>query len=446
MDLNIVYDASVGAAPSGFTTAVAAAARELDGLITNPITVTIDVGYGEDGGQPLSGDESEGGPTDGTDLTYAQLRADLAANPSTASGLPLSALPAYDPTGGATIELSSAQEKALGLLPADSPEVDGTVGFSSTYQDFGYDPTDRYNPDTTDFIGVAEHELTHALGRLALVPDYPGYDSILDLFRYASPGVLATAATPDPYFSVDGGNTILDIFDTTSDPADWAPSAGPDSFDATTYFGVESPITSVDTTLLSALGFTVNAPPTTIAAQDTTDGYALHPVADPYTGPVAGLRDQYIYITSDSLNVTATSPDWFIHTGGGDDAIAVTSGNNVLDGGTGSNFLTGGSGSDTFFVDDRAAPADIWSTVVNFHAGDAATVWGITAQTATIAWTNAQGAAGYTGLTLHATSANAPTASLTLAGYSMADLHDGRLSTTFGSVGGSPYLYVVANS
>ena len=75
-----------------------------------------------------------------------------------------------------------------------------------------------------------------------------------------------------------------------------------------------------------------------------------------------------------------------MHSGGGEDAIAVASGTNVLDGGTGSNFLTGGSGTDTFFVDDRGPTADIWSTVNGFHAGDAATIWGVAPQDFTLSW------------------------------------------------------------
>ena len=160
------------------------------------------------------------------------------------------------------------------------------------------------------------------------------------------------------------------------------------------------------------------------------------------------LEHEYISITHDSLNITCATPDWFIHSGSGDDAIAVSSGTNVLDGGTGSNFLTGGSGTDTFFVDDRGATADIWSTVVGFHAGDAATIWGVTPQDFGLAWVDGQGAAGFTGLTLHATASGMPTASLTLAGYSQADLGNGRLSVSFGTdpASGSAYMSVHSNS
>jgi Ca2+-binding RTX toxin-like protein len=181
---------------------------------------------------------------------------------------------------------------------------------------------------------------------------------------------------------------------------------------------------------------------------DTTIGQNVVAVTQPYSGPVSGLQIEYIDITSDNLNVTAASPGWFIHSGSGDDAIAITSGTNVLDGGTGSNFLTGGSGTDTFFVDDRSAVADIWSTVANFHVGDAATIWGVTPQDFNLSWVDGQGAAGFTGLTLHATATGKPTASLTLAGFSQADMASGRLSVSFGTdtASGSAYAYVHGNS
>ncbi len=167
-------------------------------------------------------------------------------------------------------------------------------------------------------------------------------------------------------------------------------------------------------------------------------------VGSVYTGPLPYLRYEYIYQGPDKVNVATAQSNVFIHTGPQDDAIAVISGQNVLDGGAGSNFLYGGSGNDTFFVDIRNVAADVWSTAANFHAGDAATVWGLTPSDFSISWSDGQGTAGYTGLTMHATAAGRPTASLTLAGYSQADLQNGRLSVQFGTdqASGSSYMYV----
>jgi Ca2+-binding RTX toxin-like protein len=163
------------------------------------------------------------------------------------------------------------------------------------------------------------------------------------------------------------------------------------------------------------------------------------------------VQHQFVEITPDNLDISATSPNWFIASGGGNDAIALTSGTNVLDGGTGSNLLTGGIGDDTFFVDDRGAAAETWSTVDNFHSGVAVTIWGITPGGFELSWVNGQGAAGYSGRTLHATAAGVPTASLTLAGLNRAALADGALTVSFGSttatdsLTGSTYMYIRAN-
>lgn len=167
--------------------------------------------------------------------------------------------------------------------------------------------------------------------------------------------------------------------------------------------------------------------------------------AQRYAGPVATLQHEFIDITPDNLTVAATTDNWFIRTGDGTDAIAARGGVNVLDGGGGSNFLTGGFGADTFFLDARAATADIWSTLVGFQSGDAATVWGITQADFALAWSDNEGAAGASGLTLHATAAGHPTASLTLQGFSTAALTNGVLSVSFGGSGDNAYLYIKAN-
>jgi len=179
---------------------------------------------------------------------------------------------------------------------------------------------------------------------------------------------------------------------------------------------------------------------------DTTTGVASTAAGETYTGPVNGLQNQYIYLGTDNLNISATAPNVFIRSGPGMDAIDVSKagGANVLDGSTGSNYLVGGTGNDTFFVDDRAAAADIWSTVVNFHKGDAATIFGVTSSAFAFDWEDSQGAAGATGLTLHATAPGQPVASMTLTGYTKADLGNGRLDISFSSdtTGMNSYMYI----
>ncbi|HEY7576275.1 MAG TPA: hypothetical protein VH855_01660 [Acetobacteraceae bacterium] len=206
---------------------------------------------------------------------------------------------------------------------------------------------------------------------------------------------------------------------------------------------------NTELTALNDFTLTVtDAPVPTVSVLDTSTGQSVPASAQTYTGAVAGVQEQYINLTADNVNINALTPNWFIHSGSGMDAIAVVSGTNVLDGSTGSNFLVGGSGTDTFFVDDRRPSSDIWSTVSGFHAGDAATIWGVTPQDFDLSWVDGQGASGYTGLTLHATAPGKPNASLTLAGYTGADLGNGRLSVNFGTdpASGSAYMFIHGNT
>jgi len=181
-----------------------------------------------------------------------------------------------------------------------------------------------------------------------------------------------------------------------------------------------------------------------LAAFNVSAGAAITPAATPYVGPVAHIERQWLATGPDNVNATAWTPNWFIHTGDGNDAIAAHSGTNVLDGGGGSNFLTGGTGADTFFLDARNPTAPIWSTLADFGAGDAATIWGIGPDEVALDWFEGMGAPGYAGLTAFASQFGTPVALLTLTGYSKADLTNGTLFSGFGHdpVSNSDYLYI----
>lgn len=198
------------------------------------------------------------------------------------------------------------------------------------------------------------------------------------------------------------------------------------------------------------------SPPPPAAAfiiADQTTGQQTFTAGDSYTGPVAGIGRQVVLVIPDKLNITASSPNVFIHSGSGDDAINVSKagGNNILDGSTGSNFLTGGSGNDTFYLDDRGLTADVFSTVVGFHAGDNASVFGVSLKDFTLTNLANQGAVGYKGLDFQFTAAGKPTASLVLTGYTAPDLTNGRLTVSYGAepdapgVPGSSYLNIHGN-
>lgn len=183
-----------------------------------------------------------------------------------------------------------------------------------------------------------------------------------------------------------------------------------------------------------------------IGVTDTTLGLSAVLLGDAYAGPVAGLQRQYTYTGSGNVNMSGGVPGLFLKGGGGADAIAVSSGRNVLDGNAGSNFLAGGTGpgsEDTFFVDGRGT-ATVWSTVGNFHAGDTATLWGYVSGVSKLAWAEGQGAAGYEGATLHADMRGdgSATASLTFAGLTVAQAQ--AMIAGSGTAGGISYLQFAA--
>ncbi len=200
------------------------------------------------------------------------------------------------------------------------------------------------------------------------------------------------------------------------------------------------------------VGFDVNAAGNTegfdlslplVQQTDTTSGLVTQQAMTAYTGPVSTLNDEFINITPHNVNMSTTQQNVFLHSGAGDDALQVFAGQNVLDGGSGSNFLVGGTGADTFFVDGRNANPT-WSTIVNFHAGDGATLWGWQPGVSKLSWSNSDGAAGYKGATLEADLAGNGHvgASMTFAGFSADQASHLQIST--GTVGGVSYLHISA--
>nr|WP_294520082.1 hypothetical protein [uncultured Rhodopila sp.] len=158
-----------------------------------------------------------------------------------------------------------------------------------------------------------------------------------------------------------------------------------------------------------------------------------------YTGPTTWLKNEFIAVNSQSLNIIATTPSVFMHGGAGNDALVALAGNNLIDGGYGSNFLTGGSGHDVFYL-DAGGGRDTWSTLINVHAGDQLTIWDIASGVNGITWQDNRGAAGFTGATASVTSLSGNTESVTLAGWTAAQAEGLALYT--GNIGGRPYMHL----
>jgi hypothetical protein len=253
MKINFSYDASVASAPADFTAALNAVAQSAALYFTDPITINIQVGWGEVGGQPLSQGaigESLGPPS--IRLNYAQLKTELMQTASSIDDvIAIKNLPASDPTGGGLFLISRAEAKAWGLLPANSTPIDGVIGFSTT-PNWDFNPSDGISAGFFDFMGTAEHEVTHALGRVIGTQ----FTDLLDLFDYSSPGHLA--GSRPGYFAIDGGKTPLNHFSTSGDSADWDGTAGVDANNAFATPSQVNPFTLTDFREMDVLGFNLN--------------------------------------------------------------------------------------------------------------------------------------------------------------------------------------------
>jgi sugar lactone lactonase YvrE len=270
----LTFDSSVTNLPDAveYEAATEYAAAQIESLFSNPITITIDVSTDGDGYGGGYNQTFQYGPNGALDVgdytngfTYSQVRHALISNATGPFATIADAhLPLADPTNGGNFIMPSAQLKALGLqasitgVPLGTP--DGYFVFNTS--SYTLDPNNRAVPGEFDFIGVAEHEMTHIMGRLFGLGGSAtsGYIYPYDLFRYSSPGVpqlsLPNPASDYSYFSINGGVTNLKTFG-GPDAADWDPYYGPDSFNSEEFPGEENALSADDIAVMNVLGYTL---------------------------------------------------------------------------------------------------------------------------------------------------------------------------------------------
>ncbi|MBI1197474.1 MAG: PEP-CTERM sorting domain-containing protein [Phenylobacterium sp.] len=182
-----------------------------------------------------------------------------------------------------TMAITTANARALGVDLGST--VDATVQFSSDFA-FDFDPNDGISAGTYDFIGVAIHEIGHALGFVSGADDFDYSDGFtgdvdsywwgyaLDMFRYSDNGgnpMLDWTPGTDSYFSIDGGQTALmgGYFSTGTNFGDgWQASHWKEpSTPCQDFLGILNPyicngigdsVTSLDLALFDAIGWNVN--------------------------------------------------------------------------------------------------------------------------------------------------------------------------------------------
>src|ERR1039458_8077230 len=281
MSLNLVldYESSALAAPQSFRDGMQAAANILDSLIFNNITVTILVGYGNwDNIYTVPSTSAEGGDLAGGNVSYTNLRVALAGNETSAVDQTfVNSLPNTSSVNGkSTFYVPSAVEKALGLLSPTNSAIDGAIGMGTQIP-------------SSLLVGVALHELTHAMGR------EPGVGPF-DLFRYTSPGqhlFSSSNSAPAAYFSIDGGVTKLARHVQRRVPTDFLNSGVQGSNDPFNEFYSNSTfqnLTSVDKELLDVLGFNTTTPQGIVVAATVSQALQGGSAVTLLSGPQIGLR------------------------------------------------------------------------------------------------------------------------------------------------------------
>jgi len=256
--INLEFDAAAMAAPQSFRNGIEQAASILSATITDKITVNIGIDYSGTGGGAAAG------PDNGAYVNYSTVRADLVNN-ATKGDPTFNALPTGSTVQGQSqVAVWNAQLKLWGLLGAnDTSTDDGSATFSTDI-------------NSSLLVGVALHELTHAMGRVPYGPPYGPQPDIFDLDRFTSVGTqlingASTAAAA--YFSVDGGYTKIADYGQTSDPSDFLNSGVQGRNDPFNEFYSGSTLQSLTTTdkeQLDALGFHLASPLTTTIQTDTT--------------------------------------------------------------------------------------------------------------------------------------------------------------------------------
>lgn len=176
----------------------------------------------------------------------------------------------------------------LGLTPtgavvgACATICDASIRFNAGVFTFDFDPTDGISAGAFDFVGVATHEIGHALGFISGVrkrldinsPPVNGpfsdhqftYVSGLDLFRYSALSDLSnvidwTADNRAKYFSLDGGTTVGPLFSNGVNFGDgrqashWKDNLGLGMMDPTAGRGELMAISANDIRALDAIGW-----------------------------------------------------------------------------------------------------------------------------------------------------------------------------------------------
>ena len=238
-----------------------AAAAAWSAVLIDNITVNLQVGFVSTLGQNILGSTSlTFAAPFSTSGVVAALATDARSTDDAKAVASFQALP----PGNATMLLTSAQAKALG---ATLVGTDAIIEFSTNFQFATTRNADGSTPQGFyDLIGVAQHEIGHALGFVSSFdfssPQQTNVPTLLDEYRFTALNTRATA-TGSAYFSLNDGLTSFASFSPGGtgqyQASHWLQGTGA-LMDPAVATGVSQNITALDIQALDVLGYDIAVP------------------------------------------------------------------------------------------------------------------------------------------------------------------------------------------
>lgn len=286
------------------------------------------------------------------------------------------------------LTVNTANLKALGITTdvfgnnINAGPRDGSVTFNSTFT-WDFDPTDGIDAGAQDFVGVAFHEIGHALGFTSgvdtvdavtgngqsvasFMQNNPGVTTldnfvvfnVHDLYRYSAAGQLNYATGGTPFYSLDGGNTAQNSATLStgrfngdgSQASHWKDGLGLGILDPTANpAGNVNNVTNLDLIAFDVMGYdrVVDNIVQGSEFNNTLNGSANRDLIDGRSG-------------NDTLQGL-----------GGEDRLLGRQGNDTLIGGAGADILDGGTGTDTASYSTSASAVNVNLSTGTGTGGDA---------------------------------------------------------------------------